>query len=162
MTRQELARAIGVHPQTITKWEAEGMPVARRGGRGVASRYSLPAVFAWRMESLRSVAGTTLSLEQERQRLTRINADTRELQLAERRRELLPREQVVLQGQAVIRGWAAIVRGLPRRLVNAGVVPREQEPAAKGVVYELLTAISQWKTIADVEIAIESEGQHGR
>ena len=37
VTRRALATQLGVHPQTITKWESEGMPLVERGGQGVRS-----------------------------------------------------------------------------------------------------------------------------
>jgi hypothetical protein len=153
VTRQQLALLLGVHPQTITGWEGEGCPVARRGGRGVASKYRVSDVFKWRVESLRQVSETTLTLEQERTRLARAQADGKEMENRVRAGELLPRDQVVREGQALVRGWSAKVRGLPRRLVNVGLVPREREGDARALLLELLADISGWRTVADAEAA---------
>lgn len=150
-TRQDLAILLGVHPQTIVKWEQDGMPVARHGGRGVASLYRVADVWEWKINTLRTVSETTLSLEQERTRLARAQADRTELENRLRRGQLLIREQVVREGQAVIRGWSAKVRGLPRRLVNMGLVPREREVDARELTRELLTDISNWRTAADAD-----------
>jgi phage terminase Nu1 subunit (DNA packaging protein) len=48
LTRQELAEALGKHPDTIAAWVSEeGLPVAERGRGGRASKYDLQAVLAW-------------------------------------------------------------------------------------------------------------------
>lgn len=153
LTRQKLAEALGLHPQTITTWEADGMPVARKGGRGVASKYSLPDVFKWRVDTLRTVSETTRTLEEERTRLTKLNADRRQLDLLRERREVLPRAQIVFEGQVMVRGWSSEVRALPRKLVNAGLIAPERESEAKKMMFDLLTAISRWRMAADVEHA---------
>lgn len=47
VTRRELAGILGVHPITVKKWEDQGLPVAERGARGIASKYSVRQVRAW-------------------------------------------------------------------------------------------------------------------
>lgn len=149
VTRKELAALLGVHPQTITDWEGQGCPIAKRGGRGVSSKYRVSDVYQWRIDSARQVSETTLTLEQERARLAKAQADGKEMENRQRRGELLPRAQVVAEGQALVRGWSAKLRGLPRKLVNAGLVPRDREADARGLVLSVLSDISEWKTVAD-------------
>ncbi len=48
LTRRQLAAALNVHMQTITKWEREGLPVAERGAKGRPSKYREIDVRAWR------------------------------------------------------------------------------------------------------------------
>lgn len=48
VTRRELAERHGVHQMTVTKWEQDGMPVAKRGARGRPSMYDPRAVQAWK------------------------------------------------------------------------------------------------------------------
>jgi phage terminase Nu1 subunit (DNA packaging protein) len=46
--RRELAHRLGVNAQTITKWHDEGLPIEKRGRKGVENRYDLDEVEAWR------------------------------------------------------------------------------------------------------------------
>ncbi len=95
VTRRELAKRLGRHMQTITKWEREGMPIAERGRRGKPSRYSETAVTAWldkREEAAR--IGTSLDLVQERSRKERAQAILAEQTVAIRAAELVPRAEV--------------------------------------------------------------------
>src|SRR3972149_5023122 len=46
-TRREVAEALGVHMDSISKWERQGLPIVVRGGRGRPSRYDLEAVRGW-------------------------------------------------------------------------------------------------------------------
>lgn len=50
LTRVELAKRIGVHPQTIEKMVQRGCPVRRRGGNGKPSLYDEAAVRAWQTD----------------------------------------------------------------------------------------------------------------
>jgi phage terminase Nu1 subunit (DNA packaging protein) len=44
---RELAAEVGVHPDRIGKWAAQGMPVVRRGRHGEESAYDLAACVQW-------------------------------------------------------------------------------------------------------------------
>jgi len=50
LTRREVAGALGVHMGTVTLWERGGMPIAKRGGRGIPSLYNLTVVEHWLAE----------------------------------------------------------------------------------------------------------------
>ena len=47
VTRPELAQVLGVHMQTITKWERAGLPIAEQCRRGKPSLYSLADAEDW-------------------------------------------------------------------------------------------------------------------
>ena len=47
LTRFELAEALAVHRQTVTKWLTIGLPVAVRGGRGRAHLFQEAEVLQW-------------------------------------------------------------------------------------------------------------------
>jgi hypothetical protein len=47
LNRERLALAFGVSVGAVDRWTADGMPVVRRGRRGVAASYDLAACIAW-------------------------------------------------------------------------------------------------------------------
>jgi hypothetical protein len=148
VTRPTLAKVLGISLRQVGSLESTGALVPTiRGKAGRASQYDLTVVVPSYIAQLAKEEEAEL---QPRDRKDLAMAQLTELKIARERGDLLPRELVVRDGQATVRGWSAKVRGLPRRLVNAGVVPRDREPAARSVVLDLLTEISRWKTIADV------------
>jgi phage terminase Nu1 subunit (DNA packaging protein) len=47
VTRPELADLLAVHERTIAKWQADGLPVLRRGRGGSPSEYNFAVAFRW-------------------------------------------------------------------------------------------------------------------
>lgn len=140
----------GIPARTFAQMESEGIIVPiRRGRRGRPSIYDLaeivPAYIAY-VTSQRSDAAEA------RARRDRSLADLNELRLAERRRKLLPRDQVVRDGVAIVTASRAKLLALPRRLSQAGL-PREYEPTATEIVREALEELSQMSTLADLQAA---------
>src|SRR4051812_43851721 len=119
LTRQELALAMAVAAGTITKWERDGMPVAKKFHRGKPSLFDLNAVNAWR-EATAPAKEEGLSLEQERAKLAVLAQAKAEMELAERRGELVDRSEVVATARSVLAALAAKIRGIPRALVQGG------------------------------------------
>lgn len=120
MTRRELAACLGCHPQTIVKWEAEGLQVVERGRRGKPSTYDLAAVQAWlkaREEAARG--GDSPDLVRERARKERAQALLAEQLHATRAAKLLPAD-------AVARVWAK-----ERERARRGILRAYVEGAAR-------------------------------
>lgn len=95
LTRRQLAAAIGVHMQTVTKWEREGLPIAARGSKGRPSHYRELEVRAWLQvrEEQANKPGAANPI-QERARKERAQAALAEQALRIRNRDLLPRDEV--------------------------------------------------------------------
>lgn len=148
VTRQQLAELMGVHPDTITDYARADMPVITRGGRGKESEYDAVACLAWQRRQIGKSAK-----EDAQTRAYNAQAAINELKLAQQRGDLLAREIVTQEGQHYTKAWSAKVRGFARRLVNAGIVPREKEASVLNECIELLNEISSWKTLADVKRA---------
>jgi len=111
-TRRELAAALGVHMQTITKWEREGLPIAERGSRGRPSRYSLEAVRTWRAareEAARKVDGPLDPIQEKAAR------DHWQAELARQTHEI--RHKTLLPAADVERAWAAEVAAVRAKLL---------------------------------------------
>lgn len=112
LTRRELAAAIPVHMQTITKWEHAGMPVLEPGRKGKPSLYSLADVKKWRadQEAAAQTNGTA-RVAVERARKERAQAKLAEQMYETRAGELLPRDEVD-------RVWASEVAGVRAVLLS--------------------------------------------
>lgn len=113
LTRRELAAALDVHMQSITRWERDGMPTAKRGSRGRPSLYDKAACLAWkaaRDKATESPMGT-ISLELERARKEHAQALLAEQLHATREGKLLKREDVE-------RTWSAHVAAVRNRLLH--------------------------------------------
>jgi phage terminase Nu1 subunit (DNA packaging protein) len=95
LTRRELALVLGVHMQTVTKWERDGLPVANRGRRGKPSTYRESDVRAWlKSREVAAQSGQANDVARERARKERAQALEAEQRVAFRARELLPAEEV--------------------------------------------------------------------
>lgn len=95
VTRRDLADRLSVHMQTITKWEREGMPIARRGRKGKPSEYSEAAVRAWRdkREAVAQTVPGAFDVVQERARKERAQAALAEQMHAVRSGRLIDAEE---------------------------------------------------------------------
>jgi hypothetical protein len=97
VTRRELAARLGVHMQTVTKWEREGLPIAERGRRGRPSRMT-----SRRFEGVARGAGVRRRLagspfqryQAAHARQRSALAELAELQLEERRGRLIDAQVV--------------------------------------------------------------------
>ncbi len=113
LTRSELAESLSVHPESITRWIADGMPIAERGsdgrgGRGHGHRYRDADARAWLADRQGNGAGSVVDLTAARTRKELALADVSELKAGEMRGELLSREEV----EAVWRAENSAVRAL--------------------------------------------------
>lgn len=96
ITRDQLAVRMDVHPRTIVKWESEGMPVAKHGGRGRATLYRFVDCRQWyRSREKRADDINNVDVTRERARKERAQAVLAEQTAAVRAKNLLPADQVV-------------------------------------------------------------------
>lgn len=145
VTRQMLASLLGVHPDTVSDFVAGGMPILARGGHGKEGSYDAIACLDWQRQQLGKNAKDAAQT-----RALTASAELNELKLERERQELFPRDQLVREGQAFVKAWQAMLRRLPRRLLNAGLITRVQEPAAAAVVRDVLEESARWRTQADL------------
>jgi phage terminase Nu1 subunit (DNA packaging protein) len=118
-TRWELAVLLGQHPQTIVKWERDGMPIAVRGSRGLPSKYRLADVWRWALEKARGGATSgELSLSGERARLAEVQRAEAELRVQTRKGELLERADVAKVWGEQITNAKTELRGIPHAVAD--------------------------------------------
>lgn len=156
MARAQAVRLLGVSDRTFARLEAEGVVAATTPGTGRRSSVYdafrlVPAFLAHREQRILG------SAENPRDRRDRSQAELNELRLSVARKALLPRDQVVLEGQAFVKAMVAKLRAIPSRLVRAGAIA----PAAELVVAELLREaqeeMARWQNQLDLQRAVDEE-----
>ena len=93
--KKTLSEVFGISETTLTKYQKQGLPFIRGRSKGNSNTYDTEAVFRWLVEkeqSGRLEGGSEIDTEYERGRLARAQADAKELDNAERRKELAPVE----------------------------------------------------------------------
>lgn len=125
VNKRELADILGVTERTLTEWQDHGMPIKSRGARGEENEYDCPVVIAWMID--REVNKRSRA-ESQRDRLTRLQADAQELELLERKRELLPAGEIEPVWRHRVLSAAAFLAGQHSRL--AGIL--EGTPGVEG------------------------------
>lgn len=83
--QENIAAVFGVAPKTVVEWQEAGFPVAKRGSPGIPSEYETEACINWLVE--REVK--KVQAEKPQDRLARVQADRIELELAEKRGQLI-------------------------------------------------------------------------
>lgn len=157
MTRRDLAAVLGVHMQTVTKWEQDGMPVAERGRRGRASQYLEVEVRAWlaAREDAAKQSGT-VDVAQERARKERAQAQLAEQTHLMRSRKLLPEHEVAAAWSSEVSAVRAVI--LASYTTHADRVHRAAtleglpgvERALKDLAYEVLRELADPTRAAEV------------
>lgn len=153
VTRAQAAAELGVEPNRINKWVADGAPVAVRGSRGHSAYYDLAALKAWVADRGRPDQDEGLTLGAARARLATAQAQKYERENLVRSGQLVERAQVAAEGQAVLASLKAKLLSVPRLAVIRGIVPREKEHDLHVLVVETLRELARWKAAEDQEAA---------
>lgn len=142
-----------MHPETVSDYTREGMPVLARGGHGVKSTYDLVSCTTWWRNNKTELSKPAAALARNQEAAAEFN----ELKVAEKKGALVPLDEMIRDGQAYTKAIAAAVRGFPRQLVLDGIVTRDQEHAIAAKCRELMSTISSWQTLEDAIRAAAQE-----
>ncbi|EOM4878184.1 DNA-packaging protein [Escherichia coli] len=131
VNKKQLADIFGASIRTIQNWQEQGMPVLRGGGKGNEVLYDSAAVIRWyaerdaeieneklrrEVEELRRASETDLqpgSIEYERHRLTRAQADAQELKNARDSAEVVETAFCTFVLSRIAGEIASILDGIP-------------------------------------------------
>ena len=149
ITRRAIAAKLAVHMMTVTKWEREGLPIAKRGRKGKPSLYRENEVRAWlqaREEAAKTPDGA-LDLVQERAKKERWQGLLAEQLFQVRAKQLLPATEVEQAWIAEIAAARSVILSsyttsadrVFRAATTDGLagVERELKTIAHGVLREL-------------------------
>lgn len=151
--RAVAARVLAISTRTFERLEAEHVFGPARPGKGSAPGwYDLEQVVPKYLAHL-----AARKAESPRDRKDRSQAELNELKLARERKLLLPREEVVREGQAYVLAVKAKLRALPSRLIRAGVMPSAAEPVAAEILREALDEMARWGSHLDLLHALEDD-----
>lgn len=149
--RTQAQRVLGLPTRTFARLEAEGVIVPKRRGKpGVPSVYDLAVIVPAYVEYVRGTSGKAAGDREARARRDRSQADLNELRLMQARKELLPRDQVIRDDLAFIAAAMAKLGALPRRMVQAGIIPIEQQSAVADLIREAREEMARWKSRTDL------------
>lgn len=127
LTLEEIADAFGVTTETIRLWRRDGMPHRMEGGRPV---FVLREVIRWRRERDRQAAEAEDAPVAKLEHAMKVRAERqlRELELAERRRELVPSAESTAFIEEFVAALAATAAGRLTRFERD--IVRAKTPAA--------------------------------
>ena len=154
MRRPLVVRLLGISDRTFSRLEAEGVFAAVRPGTGRrASVYDGAAVVgAYLRHREQKLTG---SIDNPRDARDRSQAELNRLRLAKERRALLPREQVISDGQAYVAAVAAKLRVIPPRAMQVGIVSEERRAALEDLIEEAISEMARWSTALELLQAVD-------
>ena len=148
VNRNELSDHFQVSLTTLDNWRRRGMPYIRRGGRGKSMLFDINQVELWHTKNIDQaepdVPGS-LSLTDERIRLTKITADRKELLLQRERGELINTERAMTLWGAVIQIIANKLEAIPVKLAplaRATSSDREAKEIIENFINEVRVELS--------------------
>lgn len=112
VNQRELSDITGISQKSLSLWAREGLPVVLETEEGLANQYDTEAVINWYVA--RAVAKG--AKETEKDRLSRLQGDKLELELATMRGTLIPADQVEPAWTAMVVAFRQTLRSVSNRL----------------------------------------------
>jgi hypothetical protein len=151
--RGTAARVLAISARSYERLEAAGVVKAQTAGkRGKPASYDLLVIVPAFLRHLQEAKP-----ESPRDARDRTQAELNELKLARERRQLLPRETVISEGQAYITATTAKLRSLAPRLVQAGAVPASAQATVETMLEEAVSEMARWTTALELLQAEDDE-----
>lgn len=154
LERPHAVRLLGISDRTFARLEAEGVitPLQKGTGRRCSVYDGAAVVAAFLARQERQIRDSN---ESPRDRKDRSQAELNELRLDRERRLLLPRDQVVSEGQAYVTAVTAKLRSIPPRVVQAGLIDAALAPQVEEIVEEAISEMAGWSTSLELLRAVD-------
>ncbi|WP_025041019.1 terminase small subunit [Nitrosospira briensis] len=114
VNKSALSEIVGISERTLTDWQRDGLPVVYSGERGESNQYDTEQVIAWMIA--REVA--KFQVESQKDRLSRLQGDKVELEIAEKRGLLIPVGEIEPAWNAMVASARSFLRSQPDRLAH--------------------------------------------
>lgn len=151
--RGTAARVLGIGVRTFERLEQLGVVAPLTlGKRGKASTYDLAVVVPAYLRHQQNEKP-----EAPKDRRDRSQAELNELRLARERSLLLPREQVVSDGQAFVTAAVTKFRAVPPAAVQRGLVAPEKAVQLEDLVEEAIDEMSRWSSALELLQVVDEE-----
>lgn len=166
VNKKRLSEVFGVSVRTIQNWQVQGMPVARGGGKGNEVLYESSAAIEWysardaaieneklrkEVEDLRLASESDLqpgTIDYERHRLTRAQADAQELKNARETGEVIDTAFATYALAKLAAEISSIMDSLPLTINRK--FPDMEPRYSDAIKFEVNRAVSRASTIADL------------
>lgn len=150
LNRSDLAAHLGKSLPTIDRWIKDGMPVVRRGGRGVEWEFDLADVISWQIDVARAAAGgDATDLAEIEKRTAAAKMLKAELELAKARGEVAPLAQIERNLAKVFAEVRANMRNIPSAVVS-DIIGETDERRLKSVLLEEIDKALEALATADL------------
>lgn len=157
VNKAELAEVLGISLPTVGQWVKEGLPAVSRGGNGRAWEFDLAECVAWvrkRDVARATEVSDTSTMAEAELRHRRAQAAIQEIELAERRRQVVRVEDVSTMVADLVTSIRQRLRSTGGRLAPKLVGVEDGQQIRAAIDEEIDTAL---RDLAEYEPEEESE-----
>ena len=147
--QESVAEVFGVAPKTIVEWQEAGFPIAVRGSPGIPSEYETEACIKWLID--REVK--KVQAESPRDRLFRLQADSIEMEQAEKKGLLVRADSIEprLRAAVVSAREFLLRRAGPLAAKMDGADRKKREVLLREAFDVFLRKLANWRNSDDAE-----------
>lgn len=155
VNRGELCQIMGISSPTIDNWEKRGMPVQKKGGKGVANEYNTAEVIKWWASDEASPGASRATGEEAaKERKLTAEAGLAEIKLAEARGEVVPTDKAVKGFAKMTAAVRAKMLAIPTKLAPVVAVTTDIEMARAAIEEAVREALSE---LADGVVTVDED-----
>ncbi|MGR8917973.1 MAG: terminase small subunit [Gammaproteobacteria bacterium] len=150
--KAELAELLEVSERSLTTWQNQGMPIYSQGQRGQENAYRVKDVVDWMVaREVGKAIGLPgdepiTTLDKEKTRLTRAQAEKTELEVATLRGDLIPSDTVMRVQGGMVSAFRARALALPSKMAPQviGLDEKGAEAVLTDAVHEALDELGDF------------------
>jgi terminase small subunit / prophage DNA-packing protein len=157
VNQRELSEILGISQKSLSLWVRDGLPVQLETEAGLANQYDTEAVINWYVA--REVSKH--SKETEKDRLSRLQGDKIELELATMRSMLIPADQIEPAWTGMVVAFRQTLRSLSTRLSHL-LVGKDNPDAIRVMLDEEIDLALNKLAIHDESSADRSDAEGTR
>jgi len=158
VNKSSLAEFVGVSEETLTQWQKAGLPISFRSSRGRSNQYDTTQVISWMIA--REVS--KLQDESPKDRLSRLQGDKVEIEIAEKLSQLVPVAEIEPAWFSMVASAKSFLRSQPDRLAQLLEVTDGVE-AKRDLIAETfddcLRKLAEYETTEDADEAGDEDLQ---